>query len=277
MKQRKIRLHWGKKGKEDGMKRKSYWFAAMNVLGVFFVLWRLVFFGINYDLHINHHDVIGIFILIIMACLMYGAGKRAKHKTKFMGAFFAILFIVIEVTLRSFQDQRIFRLINIALFGCSILLLKAAWDYHTEIDLRREYLKRMQTVGKQETEKKTVEDTMEEQQKEVSEKRLEEQQKEVLNKRPREQTEEWKEVVTERIDVNNCSAEDLVQLPGISMVTAKRMIELRQQQGSFLTVDEFIMKSGIKPHFANDVIKWLTISTNVDIHKDKVTRRKLDI
>lgn len=58
------------------------------------------------------------------------------------------------------------------------------------------------------------------------------------------------QVPGEKIDVNRCSQSELMELPGIGVVQAKRAIEHRQTHGGFRSVDEFVDLLQIKPHFA---------------------------
>lgn len=79
------------------------------------------------------------------------------------------------------------------------------------------------------------------------------------------------------LDVNRCTEEEFASLPGISAAAAKRMVSLRQKEGEFTSVDDFIMKAGIKPHFAAQLIPRLTASRSERVRTVKSGGRKLDI
>ena len=51
------------------------------------------------------------------------------------------------------------------------------------------------------------------------------------------------------IDINSCSAEKLTELPGVTLILAKKAINYRQENNSFTSVDEFYRVVGLKPHF----------------------------
>ncbi len=50
---------------------------------------------------------------------------------------------------------------------------------------------------------------------------------------------------TARVNLNTASAEALAALPGIGPVTARRIVEDRQQHGRYLRVDDVTRVSGI--------------------------------
>ena len=56
------------------------------------------------------------------------------------------------------------------------------------------------------------------------------------------------------IDINSCTTEELMTLPGIGIVQAKQAMEYRTQHGGFRSVDEFIDVLMIKPHFAVQIL-----------------------
>ena len=54
----------------------------------------------------------------------------------------------------------------------------------------------------------------------------------------------------QKVDINNCSREELMALPGIDAPLAIRIIKDRDETGGFGSVDELIDRYEIKPHFA---------------------------
>lgn len=61
--------------------------------------------------------------------------------------------------------------------------------------------------------------------------------------------------MAERIDINNCSKEELAGLPGIDAASAVRILKDREETGGFASVEEFIDRYGIKPHFAAELME----------------------
>ena len=53
-----------------------------------------------------------------------------------------------------------------------------------------------------------------------------------------------------KINVNSASADEIAILPGINIVGAKKIIEYRNLNGPFKSVEEFIKAAGVKEHFA---------------------------
>lgn len=51
--------------------------------------------------------------------------------------------------------------------------------------------------------------------------------------------------VREKVDINRATAAELEQVPGIGPATAKRIIEWREQHGSFETLDDLLNIRGI--------------------------------
>ena len=66
------------------------------------------------------------------------------------------------------------------------------------------------------------------------------------------------------IDVNSATADQLASLPGLNIVGAKKIVDYRNKEGLFQTVDEFINIAEIKPHFVEQVKKMITISNSRD-------------
>lgn len=79
-----------------------------------------------------------------------------------------------------------------------------------------------------------------------------------------------------RLNVNNCTEEELCALPGISIIEAKKMSELRQTRGDFATVEQFVAAIGIKPHVAARIVDRLYAEPTAVRAAAKVTNRVLD-
>lgn len=52
---------------------------------------------------------------------------------------------------------------------------------------------------------------------------------------------------TGQININTASAEELMQLRGVGEVTARKIIEFREQQGEFATPEDLMKVPGIGP------------------------------
>lgn len=79
------------------------------------------------------------------------------------------------------------------------------------------------------------------------------------------------------IDINQCTEQELMQLPGITIVDAKRAVEKRETQGRFKSVDEFVSYLHVKPHFAVKIFEMATASYVSIEETKKPARRKLDL
>jgi DNA uptake protein ComE-like DNA-binding protein len=63
------------------------------------------------------------------------------------------------------------------------------------------------------------------------------------------------------IDVNTCSESELTKLPGVSVVSAKKIIKIRAEKGGFTSFDDFIQAAVIAPHFAVQIEPMVTFSS----------------
>lgn len=50
------------------------------------------------------------------------------------------------------------------------------------------------------------------------------------------------------LDINTCSAEQMAKLPGLSLITAKKVVNYRMEHGAFASPEEFYSVAGLKPH-----------------------------
>jgi len=57
----------------------------------------------------------------------------------------------------------------------------------------------------------------------------------------------------EKIDINNCSEIELTELPGISIVLAKKIIKKREEINGFKSAEEFFVFLKLKPHMENQL------------------------
>lgn len=61
------------------------------------------------------------------------------------------------------------------------------------------------------------------------------------------------------INVNEASASEISILPGINIVIAKKIVEYRDKNGQFNSVDDFIRVANIKEHFVQNVKKMVVV------------------
>lgn len=83
---------------------------------------------------------------------------------------------------------------------------------------------------------------------------------------------------TDKININSCSEEELLNLPGINIALAKKTMEYRNTNNGFNSFEQFIDKMEIKPHFAiqlKDLIEVNKLEYKKDITVNK--GRKLDV
>lgn len=86
-----------------------------------------------------------------------------------------------------------------------------------------------------------------------------------------------------KIDINRCTADDLLALPGMSPAAAAAAVESRTAKGPYLSEDDFIQRNSIKPHFAVKILPQIQVSAPAapaaaeaqDKHPAK--RRSLDL
>ncbi len=76
-----------------------------------------------------------------------------------------------------------------------------------------------------------------------------------------------------KIDINNSSESELIGLPGINVILAKKIIKFREEEHQFYSVQEFLRVMKIKPHFAKQ-LKDLVIVRKINIQKVKKAKRE---
>ena len=63
-----------------------------------------------------------------------------------------------------------------------------------------------------------------------------------------------------KVDINNASQDELTDLPGISVIMAKKAIKRRSEIGGFKTVDEFLSYLNVQPAMADKLKPRLFLS-----------------
>lgn len=82
-----------------------------------------------------------------------------------------------------------------------------------------------------------------------------------------------------KVDINNCSQEDFLTLPGMSLILAKKAVENREEQGMYQSLDDFVQRNNIKPHFMLQMQEMIEIGTGLDEQENPVVKkgRALDL
>ena len=80
------------------------------------------------------------------------------------------------------------------------------------------------------------------------------------------------------LDINSCTEDELAELPGIGLILAKKTINMRNEKGCFSTVNEFIDKLSISPHYAERLRDMLccTVMPNSNLETVKTSVRMVD-
>jgi DNA uptake protein ComE-like DNA-binding protein len=71
---------------------------------------------------------------------------------------------------------------------------------------------------------------------------------------------ESKKEEKEKIDINNASEVEITALPGISIVTAKKLIRKREDIGGFKSVDDVCNFLHLKPHLEKQLRELICIN-----------------
>ena len=85
------------------------------------------------------------------------------------------------------------------------------------------------------------------------------------------------ETTKEKLDINNCSEIELTELPGVSIVLAKKAIKRREEIGGFKSVDEFLNYIKLKPHMENQLRTLIkTEKMKGSLYQKKYKERSVD-
>ena len=71
----------------------------------------------------------------------------------------------------------------------------------------------------------------------------------------------------------SCSEEEFVLLPGMSLASAKAAVENREENGAYLSLDDFVQRNRIKPHFMLQMEPIIVIG-DMPEKKDKPSNSK---
>lgn len=80
------------------------------------------------------------------------------------------------------------------------------------------------------------------------------------------------------LNINTCSEEELAALPGLNIIDAKKTISLREKNGDFESIEEFITALHIKPHIAAHLYDHITVQSSYKpTPKSDSSSRKIDL
>ena len=81
-----------------------------------------------------------------------------------------------------------------------------------------------------------------------------------------------------RLDINNSSEVELTELPGISIVMAKKIIKKREEIGGFKNKEDFFLFLKLKPHMQNQLKDIICVNKmKGSIKIEKTTERHIDL
>lgn len=63
------------------------------------------------------------------------------------------------------------------------------------------------------------------------------------------------------VNLNNCTEQQLADLPGVSIAQAKRAVAIRREIQGFASVEDFITRLKIRPHFKEQIEKCAFVSS----------------
>lgn len=86
-------------------------------------------------------------------------------------------------------------------------------------------------------------------------------------------------IVLEKIDINNSSEIELTQLPGISIVLAKKIVKKREEIGGFKNINDFFIYMRFKEHIKNQLVDLICVNKMKGSLKklERNTERSVDL
>ena len=83
---------------------------------------------------------------------------------------------------------------------------------------------------------------------------------------------------TDKIDINTCTEKDYLRLPGMNIAAAKKAIQNRMEHGAYLSVDDFVQRNQIKPHFMIQMEPMINVGEiQVEENRNVKKGRMLDL
>lgn len=81
-----------------------------------------------------------------------------------------------------------------------------------------------------------------------------------------------------KVDINNCSEIELTELPGVSIVLAKKAIKKRDEIGGFKSAEDFFLFLHLKPHLQNQLKNLIIVEKMKNKPKHFLNKeRKIDL
>jgi competence protein ComEA len=80
---------------------------------------------------------------------------------------------------------------------------------------------------------------------------------------------------SKKIEVNIVTAAELSVLPGINIVKAKKLIEYRNANGYFKSVEDFLNAAEVKEHFSQKIKNLITVSSPKNIENEEETEGRI--
>lgn len=202
----------------------------------------------------------------------YVAHKVKQRKWFKAGLIYAALFIFMIVTTEIFPEDHWFYDLAFTIYfvGWIVSIIHC-------IKIRPEYLLRLEAVqatGKNELDELKRKIAMEYGTKKEKELASQEQKKRELKV-----TEEKKEdKPISVVSINDATVEELGKIPGIGTLFAKKIVDVREQEGGFTSLDHFVAALNIKPHVLERIEPYLSFPEKevVEEPKKKATGRIID-
>lgn len=90
---------------------------------------------------------------------------------------------------------------------------------------------------------------------------------------------EPQKVVYDKLDINNCSEIELTELPGISIVMAKKVVKKRDEIGGFKTIEDFFSFLKLKSHMQTQLRDRICLNKMKNARKkiERNSERKVDL
>lgn len=76
------------------------------------------------------------------------------------------------------------------------------------------------------------------------------------------------------VDINNCSEEEMAQLPGVGTILAKKAIEVRKEKGGFSSKQEFFDALLLKPHIIERLADRIIVNSASE-KKEKLNKTRV--
>lgn len=87
---------------------------------------------------------------------------------------------------------------------------------------------------------------------------------------------DFMEETSELIDINNCSIEELVKLPFMTLILAKKAIAEREERKGFKDLEEFGTALELKPHMLEKIRPLVKVEEIIQANESLETGRVLD-